>query len=691
LNVNPRGHRDGPAASKPNFFAMVAALNESAKTPTMALRDMEFVFTALDDDGSGTLDQSEFDNVCRAIQYSFWNAPRYNASLERFFPGLYSSPFMETLKLWVWPSSPHHASKLDSLMTVVLLCNSGVVVAESYYDFKDTAQYANQFAFVETVFGLMYVGECIAYLLCMSWQEYCSAKSRLFDFCTTWILFGVSVAFYLPFATVRSSLMHYASILRLLRLIRVVKSLKRLPKVSFMFNCVSTLLASATEILFLLTLILYVYSTVSLQQFGGLLYLGNPKLVGTSYADGDYYVFNFNDLMMSMVMWFVYLLCENETQFAVGLRAALPPWRGGGNPMWLIFPLFYFTVVIFAFELVSAFIIETFTKVSDQHNAELLRQQQKLEKQEYGVPGDDAEDDDDADEEEGRLRELQNALAERDVMFHYTKSAAATKAEIYRMMFAKESKAAQSSKSLRCEAYRDRIDGMSLPALKLEFTRMTNRLHADAKLHREALAENAVPILERVEALERQLADRHQIVGVAEAERWSAEREAFLEELRCLEAEAQVAREVAHFATEGEVVTAQRGITEAGTARWISEHRRMVERARKRPSLNPAPRAILPQRFEPVGNGSSPDLSAECNGTEEVGGSANGVGPRGAVRLQPPLAPRRASTSVAAPGLVQPISRTQSAPAQRDTPPQCVRIAFTGKSGLPIRGQLVLR
>jgi len=525
MNAAPRGHPDGMFTTKDLFFQMIKAMNDSAKTPTLALRDIEFVYTALDADCGGTLDKDEFDNVCRAIQYSFWTTPKYNETLERWFPRFYALPIMATMKDYVWTQDENGNSKLDGIMTVVLCWNTAVVVAESYYDFRHVSAYSSLFAFVEAVFGLAYVVEFFVCILCMSWAEYISASSRIFDFFTTWLLFGVSAAFYLPFADVRSSLMHYANILRLLRLIRVVKSLKRLPKVAFMFTCVTTLLASATEILFLLTLILYLYSAFSLQQFGGLLYQGNPHLKGTAYDESDYYVLNFNDLMMCMVMWFVYLLCEYESPLPEGLRNALPAWRGGGNPTWLIFPLFYFTVVIFAFELVSAFIIETFTKISEQYNLQQQQAQAEAAAREERLANPLAEDEDTEDDAppaadtEDRLHELAMTLQKQDVIFHYVKSAAATKAEIYKMMFANEdtSQLLAPGAARRLE-FQTKIADLEKPALEGELGRLRARLKASDTSATQALKENAVPVLDRVDTLTDALIKAH---GQERSAKWT--------------------------------------------------------------------------------------------------------------------------------------------------------------------------
>mmetsp|Transcript_8836 Transcript_8836/g.19301 ORF Transcript_8836/g.19301 Transcript_8836/m.19301 type:complete len:1207 (-) Transcript_8836:396-4016(-) len=457
--------------TKESFFQLIEAMNASAATQNFSRPDMEYVFTALDEDEGGSLGQEEFESVIDAIQYTFWITVK-DSSLEKRFPNLYKSSFVQTLKDWVWDvdlDDENATSKLDTVMNVVLLLNTVVVVAESYYDMQHITTYTSLFTFIETLFGLVYVVEFFILMLCMSWSEYVSSSSRIFDCFTTWLLFCVSMLYYVPFANLERGLMHYANILRLLRLVRVLKSAQRVPKVAFMFKCVSTIMSSAADILVMLLIILNFYSSVGVQQFGGALYQGNPRLEGTEYGEKNYFVLNFNDLLSANVLFFVNLLCEFDAALADGLHAALPPWRHGGNPSWLIFPIFYFSVVIFAFELVCAFIIETFTELAgkEREKQERLEEEEKerakreMEKRDEkedphavvaaaGAAGEtehhesprssvssseSSESSAGASKTRKALRRIGEQLREDGLMFHYTVSASATKQEIYKMMF----------------------------------------------------------------------------------------------------------------------------------------------------------------------------------------------------------------------------------------------------------------
>mmetsp|Transcript_52619 Transcript_52619/g.139765 ORF Transcript_52619/g.139765 Transcript_52619/m.139765 type:complete len:1780 (-) Transcript_52619:248-5587(-) len=459
--TTPEGE-DEPTVSREDFFALISALAESPKTPSLDKNSIEYVYKAIDVDNNSTLEASEFESVIDSIQKTFWITQKYSVA-ERWFPSLYEKMCIKQMKHWVWDKDDTDQSKLDNIMNVVLLANTAVVVAESYYDINHISTYNNLFTGIETVFGMVYIVEFFILVLSMSWGEYISSASRIFDCFTTWLLFGVSLLYYLPVANVQAGLMHYANILRLLRLVRVLKSLKRVSKVAFMFKCVSTILSSATEILFLLLILLYFYSSLAVQLFGGLLYQNNEKLEGSEYAEKQYYAFNMNDMTMAMAMWFVTLLCEYNPAIVDGLRSSLQPWRHGSNPTWVIFPIFYFSVVIFAFELVCAFIIETFTELADEERKDAAEAEAEAHA-EFELEGaSDAGSGSGGEfEEEDPLEQIAAELDKQDMVFHYTVSAAATKAKIYKMMFeaGSDEEGGESDGSMDFEAKKKEVSSL---------------------------------------------------------------------------------------------------------------------------------------------------------------------------------------------------------------------------------------
>eukprot|EP00913_Durusdinium_trenchii_P000962 g889.t1 len=101
--------------------------------------------------------------------------------------------------------------------------------------------------------------------------------------------------------------------------------------------------------------IVFFFSALGLQLWGGTLYKTHPALEGTEYEEKDFFVLNFNDFLMSFAVWVVLLLCEYKDEFssAVAATSSVP-----GS--WLVFLLFYILGVSIIFELVKAFTIEVF-------------------------------------------------------------------------------------------------------------------------------------------------------------------------------------------------------------------------------------------------------------------------------------------------------------------------------------------
>merc|ERR1719329_931594 len=117
-------------------------------------------------------------------------------------------------------------------MNIVLVFNLMLVIAETAHDLKHPTEGAPEpplMDYLELSFSFIYVFEIATKLSVLSWSEYTSDRSNIFDFTTTWLLLGTSVVEMLGGNNV--SIKRYMNILRLLRLVRMMKGLKRLPSV----------------------------------------------------------------------------------------------------------------------------------------------------------------------------------------------------------------------------------------------------------------------------------------------------------------------------------------------------------------------------------------------------------------------------------------------------------------------------
>jgi len=210
-----------------------------------------------------------------------------------------------------------------------------------------------------------------------SGKTYWSDNSNKFDFYTTWLLFGAWSLRFVHIRELQQDLMRYANILRLLRLLRVAKKLKKNKEVKFMVSTVIKMLEGATDILTLLGVTLYFFTTIAVNFFGGLLYQGNPKLKHSDYDEKHWYVFNFNDCLMGYTTWFTQLLCEYAPEWADALnRVAMY-----GDFVWYIYPTFYVLGVAIVFEILKAFTIETYLALKEMHDEDEMKKKKRREKE----------------------------------------------------------------------------------------------------------------------------------------------------------------------------------------------------------------------------------------------------------------------------------------------------------------------
>merc|ERR1712048_232606 len=294
------------------------------------------------------------------MQYGFWTTHKYSFIKEKY-PEIWNDPNFKNFVIFVEDglTIPYLGVKMnfDLLMNLVLMVNLVLVVIESTFDMNGWEEPVI-LAKLELLFAFVYVGEVALKLSVHSWGEYMSLRSNQFDFFTTWLLLASSIADELMEGNASAEVKRYMNILRLLRLLRVMKQLRRFPAVTLMVETVYRLVLASTDILTLLGVVVFFFTTLSVQLWGGLLYIGNPALEESEYAESKHYVLNFNDFLMAFGVWVVSLLCEYVPEFPEVIEKVSPcPWT------WTIFPIFYLFAVSVIFELVKAFTIEIFMSI----------------------------------------------------------------------------------------------------------------------------------------------------------------------------------------------------------------------------------------------------------------------------------------------------------------------------------------
>lgn len=395
----------GQTLAKSCFLEFIAEFGRSPRMRSIPLSTAELLVSAIkeqedeeeedsvhEDESPETIDEEEFCKICAVIEFDFWTTKK-NSPVEEEFPALWNSKVFKFIRAWnepTWslreednkgkkkkeqkekkekkPEWEIGPSKFDGFMTNVLFVNLAMVVYESSFDLNGEDE-PGYLANVELIFSFAYVMEVGVKLCVISWPEYTADKSNQFDFFTTWLLLGSSALEEASSMAAGLGLKRYVNILRLLRLIRVLKQLKRQKAVQFMISTISKLVLASTEILTLLGVVVFFFTTLSVQLWGGLLYKECTALDESEYNEKNYHVLNFNDFPLAFGAWVVILLCEYVPIFADAIYRT----ADGGSPhadfagypvrTWTVFLIFYFVGVCIVFELVKAFTIEVFLEL----------------------------------------------------------------------------------------------------------------------------------------------------------------------------------------------------------------------------------------------------------------------------------------------------------------------------------------
>ncbi|CAK9013026.1 Two pore calcium channel protein 1B (Voltage-dependent calcium channel protein TPC1B) (NtTPC1B), partial [Durusdinium trenchii] len=237
--------------------------------------------------------------------------------------------------------------------------------------------------YVELVFSFVYLVEVAVKVKVRSWRIYWLSLPNRFDFFTTFLLLFSSLLPYLPNSVLPFDLRHYANILRLLRLLRVIKQLKSLRSVQFLAGAVTKMVWAAGNILLMLGCVVFFFSTLGVNLFGGVLYKGNPGLEHTEYEEKHWFVFNFNDTPMAFALFFTQLLCEYVPTNAEALQKT----SRYGDVAWLIFPLFYFLGVAIMFEILLAFSVEAYIELREENEKEEEEEMEREEEEQERAEG----------------------------------------------------------------------------------------------------------------------------------------------------------------------------------------------------------------------------------------------------------------------------------------------------------------
>ncbi|KAL3693108.1 hypothetical protein R1sor_006759 [Riccia sorocarpa] len=142
----------------------------------------------------------------------------------------------------------------------------------------------------------------------------------------------------------------------ILRSFRIVSLLRRFTRWRFMFSLLVRMVPATASILAFQYFVCSIFAIIGVQLFGGLVYVGNPLLEGTGYADSGLWVYNYNDYATAMVSAFNLCIVNNWYVIMDGITAA-----AGTSWARAYFIIFWAISVCFALNVVVAFFVGAFT------------------------------------------------------------------------------------------------------------------------------------------------------------------------------------------------------------------------------------------------------------------------------------------------------------------------------------------
>lgn len=422
LKVGAKPDKNGRQLEVVHFgcFNEVLRSMRELKT-TYAQEDVVRVcFDALDQDKSEFLSLAEFRNTC-TVSLTTFKVVKRDSRVKQRLEG--SSVGRALAKLMTngeegpdlgsappaWMPSKFEGSPFDSFVSSVLLLNVVWLIVESAYDLNDIPE-SPWFSSVDTCFCFCYIAEVGLKLCWWSWEEYWMSFNNRFDFVTTAILAGASVA--TTMFSVNPDVVRYLNVLRLVRFLKAINEIDECRKT---WDSISRMVATCGDVLAMNLLILYLWSAAGVQLFGGQLYKSNPALKD---ADLDYFsvhfeVYNFNDMGAAMVSLFFVLLTDWVDQLSSACMALHEHYTLPWCVAVFYWISFYVGAPLIAWNVWTAFSIDVFCMIKEMQD----------------------EEDGKKTDTEKSLEPLQARLAEEGVCLHIKESAALGRDRVCAKMF----------------------------------------------------------------------------------------------------------------------------------------------------------------------------------------------------------------------------------------------------------------
>jgi two pore calcium channel protein len=147
-----------------------------------------------------------------------------------------------------------------------------------------------------------------------------------------------------------------ARLVLLSRLLRLMRVFAHSPRFRVIADTMAATVPAAASLFGTLWVLMYTFSLVGVDAFGGAVYYGNPHLEGSEYQSSGYLELNFNDMMSGVVTLWCMLVVNDWSVLMEGIIRA-----SGRTGLWrLYFMTFYIIAVVACLGVLTSFIIDSY-------------------------------------------------------------------------------------------------------------------------------------------------------------------------------------------------------------------------------------------------------------------------------------------------------------------------------------------
>lgn len=345
------------ALTRPVMKQLFDELNAN-RVAVMSEEREELLWSSLDEDMSGTVDEAEFSTMCLLLRVRLSRVTT-STLLLRNFPSLGRSRCYGSFEAFVT------GRILDVLLDLVLVANAIVVAAEISMgkagirtDSRDASDTASRwFDAFDICFTCIFFLELAIKVIVLGWSRYSASLKNLFDAAVT-----VSSLVTMILVLVPDNGLDSPVALRRVMALRVLRLLRTLVHVPFLPPIVGTfmrMLRPAGTLLSLMITVMYFFATLGVQLFGGLVNKDGERreyalLNEVAFGQAGYWPNNFNDIMSGIIVCFELIMVNNWMVIAEGFAVVTNKWSR------LFFVSFYVVGVLIILNIVTAFALDAF-------------------------------------------------------------------------------------------------------------------------------------------------------------------------------------------------------------------------------------------------------------------------------------------------------------------------------------------